>query len=68
MKEMVFINGNAALCGCSALSSDGGGDYSDSVTISFCEMHSKLLGNHANFDDEFEIAKSGEWKKPQQEK
>lgn len=45
--ELVFVNGAPAPCGCTVRVSDGGGQYSDAVTVSLClrHAHSRVKGS-----------------------
>lgn len=38
--KITFINGERFPCGCSVHTSDGHGEYSDSITVSLCTKHS----------------------------
>ncbi len=40
LMEISFVNGHKHPCGCTARFSDGGGSYSDVVTVILCDKHS----------------------------
>ena len=58
MKDLIFVNGNPAKCGCEIKVSSGHGVYSDSVTIKLCKYHQVPIADEIKNK---ELSGGGEW-------